>query len=74
MSGGEAEKSAEHVDEFGSLESRGLGEGAEDGDVVRADLTAGSHADFAEDDERTQGAFGMIVGGRATVFDESKEL
>ena len=72
--GGGAEEGAKHVDDFCSLEGGGLGEGAEEGDVVRAGRAAGSHADFAEDHERAQGAFGMVVGGRSTVFDEGEEL
>ena len=61
--GGGAEEGAEHVDELCTLESDGLGEGAEDGDVLRTGRAAGSHADFPKDDERAQGAFGVVVGG-----------
>jgi len=67
MIGRGAEEGAEHVDELCSLEGGGLGEGAEDGDIFRTGGTAGSHADFSEDDERAQRAFCMVVGGRKGV-------
>ena len=61
------EEGAEHVDDFRSLKGGSLGEGGEDGDVLRAGHAAGSHADFSKDDERAQSAFGMVVGGKLGV-------
>jgi hypothetical protein len=71
---GGSKEGSEHVDELCSLEGGGLGEGAEDGDVLRAGRAAGSHADFPEDDKRAQGALSVVVGGRAAVFEEGEEL
>lgn len=42
------EEGAEHVGDFCSMEDGGLGEGAEDGDVLGGGGAAGSHADFPE--------------------------
>ena len=66
------EEGAEHVDDFRSLKGGSLGEGGEDGDVLRAGHAAGSHADFSKDDERAQSAFGVVVGGGSSVFDEGE--
>lgn len=71
---GELEKGSEQVDKLCSLEGGGLGEGAEDRDVLRAGGAAGSKAAFAEDDTRAQGAFGVSGDGRAAVFDEGEKL
>jgi hypothetical protein len=72
--GRRSEEESEDSEDVGALEGGCLGERGEDGDVVRAGGAAGAKADFAEDDERPQGAFGMVVGGRSVVYDEGKEL
>ncbi len=49
-----------------------MGQAAENVDVLRALFAAGSHADFAEDHQRPERAFGMVVGGRTTEADEGE--
>ncbi len=62
----------EHVDDGGFLEFCGLGQAVENGGVSGALFAPGAHADFAEDDQRAEGAFGVIVGGGAAEADEGE--
>ena len=54
------------------LKRGGLGQTIEDGDVAGALLTSGSHADFAENDQRPEGPFGMVIGGGTIEADEGE--
>jgi hypothetical protein len=68
--GGAGQEFAEQVGDEALLELGGLGQAVEDADVPGTLLTAGAHADFAEDDQRTKRPFGMVVGGGTIKTDE----
>jgi hypothetical protein len=68
--GGAGQEFAKQVGDEALLEIGGLGQAVEDADVPGTLLTAGAHADFAEDDQRTKRPFGMVVGGGTIKTDE----
>ncbi len=71
---GAGQKGSKHFQHRAALQLGGLHETGEAADVFRAGIAAGPQADLPENDQRSQGPFGVVVGRRSVPLDKGEDF